>query len=75
MRLIGQQAAQIILVVLFIYLAECAVNSTIKRKNIRSLSLGLAHLSSRLVWRVEIFRAYCLVTDASNVILIGGFVE
>ena len=75
MWLVGQKAAQIVLIVLFVDLAERAVYSTIKCENICSLSLGLAHLSSRLVWSVEVFRTYCLITDASNVILIGGLVE
>ena len=75
MRLIRQETAQIVLVVFFIDLAECSVYSTIKCKDIGTLGLGLAHLSSRLVWSVEVFWTYRFVTDAGNVILVGGFVK
>lgn len=74
-RLIGQQPAQIVLVVLFIDLAERAIHSTVECEHVRALSLGLAHLSSRLVWSVEVFWTYCLITDACHVILVGSFIQ
>lgn len=75
MRFVGEQSTQIIFVVFLIYLAEGTVYSTVQSEDVCGLSLGLAHLSSRLVWSVEVFWTYCLVADACHVILVGSFIE